>query len=269
VAGFNVSPHIFLANVSFESEKETLDLDFVANALMQDDFSSFFNNLASSGIIELVTLPNSIKQSLLLDIQAQPLVPSNITQENPIMRKVVQDANTDGLIIVNREYRILLTSHLLGPNFNTWSAEIESNILIYGRDGQIVLNVTWFDHSNITLKRKNISGYEAVELLQDAILRANKTTMNILVETFSGHNLPSNLDIEKAKIGEAPKSYEEELMFELKSGICFRGIVVFGIIWLTIYLVTRSEEPKKPVVILRVVSALILFALAIEVDKTL
>ncbi len=133
----------------------------------------------------------------------------------------------DGLLFIQREYRIRSTASVLGDNETEWSGEVRSKLWVFGRDGRLILQVIWTDAGTDKARGVSISARDAVKVLVSSLDQATNTTIKILSRARAGDGLLEGLRDERTESEQERIDANRDIGIFLRAGALI-AIMAFG-----------------------------------------
>lgn len=223
LAGFSVTDHVVLIGAKSEGSDSKYGSDWVGPIKQQDATLVYAGLVARSTFDSFDDLDSTyFAEARYSAALADPSHP--ITQT---LAEVSSRAKVDGLLFIQREYRIRSTASVLGDNETEWSGEVRSKLWVFGRDGRLILQVIWTDAGTDKARGVSISARDAVKVLVSSLDQATNTTIKILSRARAGDGLLEGLRDERTESEQERIDANRDIGIFLRAGALI-AIMAFG-----------------------------------------
>lgn len=215
IGAYRATDHIVLLGLKTDTPNLTFGASSITS-IKQEDARLVTTRLgARGGFPSLDALDNSFFNN---NAYANAL--SNPGQASPqILAEICGRANSDGLLWLEREYRIRATQSVLGDSQTEWTGEIRSQMRVYDKSGQPALMVTWVDETTAKKYGATLSTQDLGDLLTSALDQSANTTVQILARATSAGGLPDGLHDERSAIQQGIEDLGADAGILLRGGL--------------------------------------------------
>lgn len=252
IVQYSAGDHIVFKESSTDNAENTDDSAWLNQLLTQDVQTLVDEMMVQNVSWQLAVIDSSVSQ----DPRYSEAINSPASEQASVLAGLAKAASADGLLWLEREYRIRATSSPLGDKYTQWTGEVLSHIKIYSAEGQRALDARWIDVSD-AWEGTTLKGSEAVALLDSAVKQASRTTVTVLTATMSHHDVLSSLKKERTE------AEQEKINVLAEGGVFVRGGIIFGLLMLGVIAAARRNEGTTAARLFFIVSSIVAFSATI------
>lgn len=243
---YDAEDHVVLKEADSDISNDDFGSDWV-DPLMTRDAQAFLNKMSTQSMSWQLTVVDS---AVLQDARYSEAIMSPDAVQASVLAELARSADCDGLLWLDREYRIRGIKSPLGDKDHAWTAEVASHISVYAADGQRALEVNWINESG-SLEGPSLQGSDAFSLLSTAVDQAASTTVTILTETTAGKPIPDGLRRERTE------AKQEQTNALAEGGIWVRGGIVIALLVFGFGALGKLGEVSTPIKMLLILAAIV------------